>query len=138
MTTPVNIKDAFTDQAALVSPNGELRTAPLKYSEVFQAVSSTTGIVNVVLAKPNMHFIINSTIIAQDKTNTDVDITLFEADDIDGVSTRVLFSGATTRSDRIIVPFLNVQTNKTKWINFQHDSATATISVTITGYYVDA
>jgi len=138
MTTPVNIKDSDSDTAARVSVNGELHTSPLFYSEVYQATSSDINVHNIVIGQPNKQFIITSAIISQDKTNTDVDVSLFEADDIDGVSTKILFEGGTTRSDRIIVPFLNVATNKTKWINFQHDSATATLNVTITGYYVDA
>lgn len=138
MATPVNIRDADTDKSVRVTPNGELITATAQYSKVYQAEASDTDIHNIVIGKSGMIFIITSAIIAQDKTNTDVDITLFEANDIDGASTKKLFGGGTTRSDRINVPFLNVSTNETKWINFQHDSATATISVTLTGYYTNA
>jgi hypothetical protein len=138
MTTPVNIRDSENDWAVCVTKNGELVTTSASYSEVYQESSADINIHNVVVGRPNKIFVITSAIIAQDKTNTDVNVSLFEADDLDGASTKLLFEGGLTRSDRINVPFLNVATNPTKWINFQHDSATATIAVTLTGYYISA
>jgi len=138
MATPVNIRDSSNSHGARVSRNGELYVAPIEYSDVYQVSSSDIDSHEVVPGKPDKRFIVKSAIIAQDKTNTDVNITLTQADDGDGTNPRVWFEGSTTKSDRIIIPLLDVQAGTAKWINFQHDSATATISMTITGYYVDA
>ena len=138
MTTPVNILGGENGNAAKVSQNGELIVAPISYSDVYQEESASITATNVVPGIPGKRFVITATIIAQDKTNTDVDVTMYESDDDITIPTKVLFTGGTTKSDRIIVPLLYVASGVTKWINFIHDSATATISVTITGYYIDA
>ena len=137
MTTPVNIRDPEAGFAAKVSENGELHVAPLQYSAVYQVSSSDVNLHEVVPGVSNMKFVISAIILAQDKTNTDVDVTITEADDAGGANAVVLFSGGLTKSDRIALTALNVATGTAKWINLQHDSATATISATITGYYVD-
>lgn len=137
MPAPVNIRDPDNDVGAHVTENGELVVAPLRYSDVYQAASPDTTPTNVVSGLAGKSFVITSAIIAQDKQNVDVDITVYESDSTIATSTKTLFSGSTTKSDRIVIPFLNVITSPTKWINFVQDSTTATISVTITGYYVD-
>lgn len=138
MPASVNIRDPDTSNAAKVSRNGELYTSPLHYSAVYQVSSSDINLHEVVAGRASEIFIIRTAIISQDKTNTDVDVTLTEADDEEGTNSVIIFTGGTTKSDRIIVPMLNVATGKAKWLNMQHDSSTATISITITGYYVDA
>ena len=138
MALPVHIRDAYSDSSTIVTSRGQLVTAPLEFSTSYQASTDTTDITNVVKGKAAKIFIVTDIVIAQDKTNTDVDVTLFEADDSSGAATKIFFELGTTRSDRMVATGLNLATSETKWINFQHDSTTANISVTIAGYYIDA
>ena len=121
-----------------VTTRGQLVVAPHSYSEPVRVAVATTDITNLIAGKANCIYVVTDITITQDKTNADVETTIFQATDADTASVKDIYFASTIKSDRIVLTGLNWVTDETRWINFQHDSGTATISVTIAGYYIDA
>ena len=138
MSQPVNIKDPSTGVIAKVTSRGELVVSLIEYSTSYAAENNTATTSTVVTGKSGKRFILTSIFIAQDKTNLDTHITLFEAPDEDSATEdKVIFETDFARNQTMVATSLGIITDATKWINLKTDT-TARINVTLAGYYIDA
>jgi hypothetical protein len=120
-----------------VNHGGELVVGPREYSEPYQASVTGTTITNIIQPKMGYFFVITDIIVSQDRTNTDVQVDIFEADSETGAATQNIFTVDTAKNQVVPLTGLNlISTDINKWINFQTDSATAEIRVTVAGYFL--
>ena len=132
------IQDAGDGAArARVTSNGELVTGTLSYSEPYYATLTAASTATIVAGKQDKRFVITGMVLAQDRTNTDTTVTVYEADEAGGAAVRTLGSIDLIKSQVVPLLPLNIVTGVTRWIEFSSDSGTATINVTILGYYAD-
>ena len=119
-----------------VNSSGELVVGPSSFSEPYTGSVTGTTITNLVRGRVNEFFVVTDMIISQDRTNTDSAVTVFESDSVDGPSTDDIITVDLIKSQAIPLTGLNlISTARGKYINFQSDSGTATIRVTVMGYY---
>lgn len=138
MSQPVNIVDPSTGVIAKITSRGELIVAPIQYSTSYATVNTIATTSTVVPAKPDKRFILTSIFIAQDKTNIDTHITLFESDDDSSTTqNKVIFETDFQRNQTMVATGLDIITQPVKWINLTTDQV-AVINVTLAGYYIDA
>ena len=135
MSIPVRIAGASGVEVR-VSDFGELVVGTAKFSEPHQATVTGTAITNIVTAKTNDFFVMTDLIIAQDRTNTDSKVIIYEADAEDGLSVVPILTLDVAKSQVVSLTGLRLITKKNNWINFTSDSGTSTITVTIMGYYI--
>lgn len=121
---------------ARVSDFGELVVGTVKFSSPHQASVNGTTITNVVTPKTHEFFVITDIIVAQDRTNTDSAVTIYEADSVGGTSVVPILNIDVAKSQVVALTGLRLITKKNNWINFTSDSGTSTITVTIMGYYI--
>lgn len=121
---------------ARVSDFGELVVGTVRFSSPHQASVNGTTITNVVTPKTHEFFVITDIIVAQDRTNTDSAVTIYEADSVGGTSVVPILNIDVAKSQVVALTGLRLITKKNNWINFTSDSGTSTITVTIMGYYI--
>ena len=138
MSQPINIKDPSTGVVAKVTPRGELVVSLIEYSTSYATENNTATTSTVVNGNPSKRFILTSIFIAQDKTNLDTHITLFESSDKDSATEdKIIFETDFARNQTMVATGLGIITGTTKWINMKTNTA-ARINVTLAGYYIDA
>lgn len=130
-----------TKNKARVTTRNQLVTAPLEFSNMFnaQAVAANTAY-NVVLPKIGKQFIITDLILYgnKDVDNTnDATVVVYEASAIDSlVVDETIFNNEIPRRGDLPLTGLNIEVSSGAWVNIKTSSET--IFINIGGYYVDA
>ena len=133
----VEIIDPRTGKAAMVTSHGELVVGTPHHASPYNATRSAAGVSNIVKPRTGEVFIITYMIVASDKTNVETNVSVYETltDDGDSASAdNLVLSGSLAKNDRVVMPGLDLETLKSRFVNIETDTA-AIISVTVMGYF---
>jgi len=134
----VRICDDDKGHLAKVTPNGELVTGTLDYSEPFYVeLGVDNQIYNVVPAKVNKRFIIVGILIGADRNvTTDCSVHVYESLSADGTSDKDILTIDLNKGQHTYLNLINLSTQSTRWINATTDDDD--VDLTVFGYYVNA
>jgi len=125
---------------AKVSSRGQLITAPLAFSKVYNATAAVINTAyNIITPRTNKQFVITSVLLYANKSvgASDATVTVYEADASDTLtSTEDVFSIEMVKQTSLVLSSLNLILSEGKWLNIKTDDDD--IFITVTGYYVEA
>lgn len=141
MTVAVGIEGSQSSQRVMVSRNGELAVAPLKYDDsVFKELATINTGVNFYAPSPVQQFVITGMRIKanRDVSNTvDAEIIIYEAATSDTTTVdKILHQEALVRGEGADLFPLHILVSEGKFINAKTDDNS--IFITILGYYIEA
>lgn len=122
---------------ATINSHGELVVGKADHSTPFNVTRSSAGVTNVVPLMTNNRFILTYLVVASDKTNVETQVYVYEtlADTGDNTTSEaMILQGSLNKSDRVIMPSLDLVTLSSRNINVETDT-NAVISFVIMGYY---
>ena len=139
MSTNVKIKDGWGGgNSACVTPRGQLITAPLDFSKVYNAEANVVNTAfNLVTPKRGKQFVMTGLIVYANKGvgANDATVVIYEADSENSlISTEVIFTQEMLKQTTIVMTGLNIISKEGVWINVKTDDDT--IFVNLSGYYV--
>lgn len=133
----VRILDDDSGRVVKVTPNGELVTGTLEYSEPYYVeLGVNDQIYNAVPAKVSKRFIIVGLLIGADRNvTTDCTVHIYESLSADGVSDKDILVIDLNKGHHTYLNLINLSTQSTRWINATTDDDD--VDLTVFGYYVD-
>lgn len=135
----IDIRVCDDDQGHLakVTPNGELVTGALSYSEPYYVeLGVDNQIYNAVPAKVGKRFIIVGMLIGADRNvTTDCSVHVYESLSAVGTSDKDILIIDLNKGQHTYLNLINVATQSTRWINATTDDDD--VDLTVFGYYVD-
>lgn len=133
----VRLCDDDSGRLVKVTPNGELVTSALEYSEPFYIeLGVDDQIYNIVPAKIDKRFIITGMLLGADRNvTTDTSIHVYESTSATGTTAKDILFLDLNKGEHTYLNLFNVATQKTRWINATADDDD--VDCTIFGYYVD-
>ncbi len=141
MTVNFSLFDDKEQAFAKISSNGELITAPIKYSEAFYiSLNLSNTSFELVPSISDLNFIITGILISTSKsfgTSTNAEtITIYEANTADiNTNMKTIFQLDMTNNDRLVATSMNLFSSKSRSI--VAIATDNTVDITFAGYYID-